>query len=243
MVSGKKYRTGVTTEQIVDVAVSLTRQRGLYGWSVRDLVAEVDTSPSVVYHRVGGKDALCRRVVAHALAEPVDDKYAYRYDDANADWRDWVRAVLFPLRRTLSQYPGVAKWVLMYGPVVSENAGLDASMDHLRSAGFGEDTPRVLSLLVNTALATIMMADERKAHEDDGPRDHARLIEELRRSPNETAAEMIAFVAPFTAVGEEMEQAQDAYYQYLLNTLLDGLECSRSHRARIGDRHNSNDQT
>lgn len=227
MGTARKYRTGVTTEEIVAAAVLLTRRHGLYGWSVRDLVTEVGTSPSVVYHRVGGRDALCRSVVAHALAEPVDDAYAYHYDPADADWRDWVRSVLFPLRRTLSRYPGVAKWVLMHGPVISENASLDASMGRLRDAGFGDDAPRVLSLLVNTALSTVMMADERKAHEDDGPRDHAHLIEELRSSPNRTADELAAFVAPFTAPGEAAEQAQDAYYQDLVNTLLDGLECSR----------------
>jgi oligopeptide/dipeptide ABC transporter ATP-binding protein len=66
--SGKKYRTGITTGQIVDAAVELTGQRGLYGWSIRELVATIGTSPSVVYHRVGGRDALCRRVVARVLS-------------------------------------------------------------------------------------------------------------------------------------------------------------------------------
>jgi AcrR family transcriptional regulator len=67
--TGKKYRTGITTEQIIDTAVELTRQRGLYGWSIRELVEAVDTSPSVVYHRVGGRDAVYRGVVARVLAE------------------------------------------------------------------------------------------------------------------------------------------------------------------------------
>ncbi len=222
----KKYKTGVTTEQIVDTAIALTRRHGLYNWSVRDLVAAVGTSPSVVYQRVGGKDALCRQVVGYVLAQPVDERYAYHADQSDADWKNWVRSVLFPLRRTLAAYPGVAKWILLHGPVASENVSLDASMDHLKSAGFGNRAPLVMSLLVNTALSDIMTADERKAHEDDGPRDHARLIEELSENLSQAAQDMIDLISPFADGGEAAEGAQDRYYRTLINTLLDGLEHS-----------------
>jgi AcrR family transcriptional regulator len=61
MTTAKKYRTGITAEQIVDAAVELTRQRVLYGWSIRDLVAAIGTSPSVVYRRVGGRLRVLRQ--------------------------------------------------------------------------------------------------------------------------------------------------------------------------------------
>jgi AcrR family transcriptional regulator len=193
---------------------------------VRDLVAAVGTSPSVVYQRVGGKDALYRQVVGYVLAQPADERYAYHADRSDADWKNWVRSVLFPLRRTLAAYPGVAKWVLLHGPVASKNVSLDVSMEHLQSAGFGNRAPLAMSLLVNTALSDIMMADERKSHEDDGPRDHARLITELSESLSHTAQDMIDLISPFTRGGEAAEAAQDQYYQTLINTLLDGLERS-----------------
>lgn len=233
-VTGKRYRTGITTEQIVDAAVELTRQRGLYGWSIRDLVAAIGTSPSVVYHRVGGRDALCRRVVAHVLAQieyelPGDDEP----DTGAFDWREWFRATLFPMRPVLTQYPGVAKWILMHGRVISENVDrFDADMDRLHGAGFGDDAALVFALIFNTAMTAIMMSDERIAHEDDDPRDHARIIAELRSSRGRAAEEMAAFIEPFAGDHDQAQAATDAYYRTLINTVLDGLEHRRLRRHR-----------
>jgi AcrR family transcriptional regulator len=231
MTTAKKYRTGVTAEQIVEAAVELTRQRGLYGWSIRDLVAAIGTSPSVVYHRVGGRDALCRRVVAYVLGQ-IEYEFPVADDpDLDPDWREWFRATLFPMRPVLIRYPGVAKWILMHGRVVSENADrFDAEMDRLRSAGFGDDSALVFALIFNAAMTSIMMSDERDAHEDDDPRDHARIIAELQTIHSRSADEMTAFIAPFTQDEEQSRAARDAYYRTLVDTVLDGLEQRRLRR-------------
>jgi AcrR family transcriptional regulator len=227
--TGRKYRTGITAQQIVDAAVELTRQRGLYGWSMRDLVAAIGTSPSVVYHRVGGRDALCRRVVSHVLAQieyefPGDDDP----DTAVADWREWFRAMLFPMRPVLTQYPGVAKWILMHGRVISENIdGFDAEMDRLHSAGFGSDAALVFALIFNAAMTSIMMSDERVAHEDDDPRDHARIVAELRSAQGRSSEEMAAFIEALACDHDQARAARDAYYRTLVDTVLDGLEQRR----------------
>jgi AcrR family transcriptional regulator len=229
--TGKKYRTGITAEQIVDAAVELTRLRGLYGWSIRDLVAVVRTSPSVVYRRVGGRDAVCRQVVAHVLAQieypPIvgDDSGTGGIDD----WREWFRATLFPMRPVLTQYPGVAKWLLMHGRVNSEDADrFEVDMDRLRRAGFGEDRALVFALIFNTAMSSIMMADERVAHDDEDPRDHARIIAELRSStPSRASEEMAAFIQPLAGDPDQAQAARDTYYRTLINTVLDGLEQRR----------------
>jgi AcrR family transcriptional regulator len=229
--TGKKYRTGITAEQIVDAAVELTRLRGLYGWSVRDLVATVGTSPSVVYRRVGGRDAVCRRVVAHVLAQieypPVgNDSHTAGIDD----WREWFRATLFPMRPVLTQYPGVAKWLLMHGHISSDNADhrFEVDMDRLRRAGFGEDRALVFALIFSTAMSSIMMADERVAHDDEDPRDHARIVAELRSSSHSRASEeMAAFIEPLAGDPDQVQAARDAYYRTLIDTVLDGLEQRR----------------
>lgn len=227
--TGKKYRTGITVEQIVDAAVALTRQRGLYGWSIRDLVAEVGTSPSVVYHRVGGRDALCRRVVSRVLGQiPYESPRAAGSGGDTDDWREWFRATFFPMRPVLTQYPGVAKWILMHGRVISENVeGFDAEMDRLHRAGFGEDTALVFALIFNAAMTSIMMSDERMAHEDDDPRDHARIIDELRTTQGRAVEEMTAFIAPLAGDSDAALAARDAYYRIMIDTVLDGLEQRR----------------
>jgi AcrR family transcriptional regulator len=225
--TGKRYRTGITSEQIVGAAVELTRERGLYGWSIRDLVAVIGTSPSVVYHRVGGRDALCRRVVSHVLGQirrelPAEDQ------PGESDWREWFRGAFFPMRPVLTRYPGVAKWVLMHGQVISESfESFDADMDRLHDAGFGEDAALVYALIFNTAMTSIMMSDERVAHTDDDPRDHARIIAELRGTRSRWSKEMTAFIAPLAGGDDRAQAARDAYYRTLVNTVLDGLEQRR----------------
>ncbi|MQA11646.1 MAG: TetR family transcriptional regulator [Pseudonocardiaceae bacterium] len=235
--TAKKYRTGITAEQIVNAAVELTRQRGLYGWSIRDLVAAIGTSPSVVYHRVGGRDALCRRVVAHVLAQIQYE--LPRGDDPGAgvaDWREWFRATFFPMRPVLTQYPGVAKWILMHGPVISENIdGFDTEMDRLHRAGFREDAALVFALIFNAAMTSIMMSDERMAHEDDDPRDHSRIIEELRTTQDRAVEEMAAFIEPLSGDHDTALAARDTYYRTLINTVLDGLEQRRIRTTSTAD--------
>lgn len=226
---GKKYRTGITTEQIVDSAVELTRQRGLYGWSIRDLVAAIGTSPSVVYRRVGGRDAVCRRVVARILAQiEYDSPQNADPVTGEVEWREWFRATFFPMRPVLTQYPGVAKWVLMHGSVISENIGrFDADMNQLHGAGFGEDAALVFALIFNTAMTAIMMSDERVAHEDDDPRDHAQIIAELRGTQGRASEEMVAFIERLADGHDHAPEARDAYYRTLIDTVLDGLEQRR----------------
>lgn len=43
-------------------------------------------------------------------------------------------------------------------------------MTRLRDAGFGERTPFAYAALLNGALRTISIGDDRSRHEDDGPR-------------------------------------------------------------------------
>lgn len=228
--TAKKYRTGITTEQIAQASVELTRQVGLYGWSIRDLVAAIGTSPSVVYRRVGGRDALCRQIVSWVLGQIEYQLPKESESDAErSDWREGFRAWLFPMRPVLTRYPGVAKWMLMHGRVISENfESFDADMDRLHGAGFGEDAALVFSLIFNTAMTSIMMSDERVAHADDDPRDHARITAELRSSPSRWSEEMAAFIDPLG--GGEAQAAKDVYYRTLINTVLDGLEQRRLHR-------------
>ena len=233
--TGKKYRTGITADQVVAAAVELTRRHGLYGWSIRELVATIGTSPSVVYHRVGGREAVCRRVVAHVLAQ-IEYEFPGGEDlDTGAyDWREWFRATLFPMRPVLTQYPGVAKWIQMHGRVISENIDrFDTDIDRLHGAGFREDAPLVFALIFNTAMSAITMSDERVLHDDDPP-DHARVIAELRSARGRASEEMAAFIEPLAGDDDRAQAAKDAYYRTLVNTLLDGLE---QRRLRSCSRH------
>jgi hypothetical protein len=77
-------------------------------------------------------------------------------------------------------------------------------------------------------MSSIMMADERVAHDDEDPRDHARIIAELRSSAQSPASEeMTAFIQPLAGDPDQAQAARDTYYRTLINTVLDGLEQRR----------------
>ncbi|MBF6088258.1 TetR/AcrR family transcriptional regulator [Nocardia cyriacigeorgica] len=78
--SRRAYRTGLTAAAITDAAVALTAERGLDGWTMRDLTARLDTSLSVIYHHIGDRERVCAAVVDTICADmrlPLD----------GTDWR------------------------------------------------------------------------------------------------------------------------------------------------------------
>ena len=58
---------GLTPDRIIRVALHMSEGSGLSSWTVRDLAAELDVAPSVIYHHVGGRDLLIRGVVEHLV--------------------------------------------------------------------------------------------------------------------------------------------------------------------------------
>lgn len=65
------FHVGLTADRVVDAALELTSESHLMGWSIRDLARHLGVAPSVVYHHVGGKDILSRRVAERVLMRMV----------------------------------------------------------------------------------------------------------------------------------------------------------------------------
>lgn len=216
----RPFHVGMTAARIVDEAAALTRASHLLGWSIRDLAGALAVSPSVVYHHVGGTDALCRAVadrVIGSLEVP---------DAAGARWDDWFRALLKSQGPRIAGYPGVAKWMLMHGPTIpSASVILDRGMTLLASAGFGHHAPAAYALLLNTAMTTISTGDDRRQHDDDGPRDHTTMMAEFARLPSSPAARALGdgFIASFAAGGEAAERMRWTYYEFAVDTVIAGL--------------------
>ena len=64
----RSYNTGITADAVLTVAFGLSREHGVEGWSLRQLLGELDTSFSVVYRLVGDRDALSAAVVDSAVS-------------------------------------------------------------------------------------------------------------------------------------------------------------------------------
>ena len=217
------YHAGLDADKVIDAAVELSRGTGLAAWTLRDLGERLGVAPSVIYHHVGGRELLSRHVVRRVLA-------LVGLPTAVMPWRQWFRETLYPIRPALADYPGTARWLLMHGPVFPGIAPVvDAGIASLQQAGFGRDTALAYTSMVNTAMMTIATIDDRLLHEDDGPRDHATLIRDLGRiAADSTGISLVTrdLLTQFTGSQEDIAAAQDRYYRYTLERLMDGLEAS-----------------
>ena len=214
------FHVGLTPELIVDAAVELTRESHLFSWSIRDLAGRLGVAPSVIYHHVGGKDLVCRRVVERALAH-------IELPPAELSWQEWFRQLLYRIGPLAVSYPGVAKWMLMHGPTIpAALPTLEAGMTTLQRAGFGDRTAFAYAVLLNNAMLTISIGDDRREHEGDGPRDHATMMAEFQQMPTASAAVRAMgqeLIRPFAEGGEIAARLRESYYRFVVDTTIDGL--------------------
>lgn len=103
-------------------------------------------------------------------------------------------------------------------------------MTALRRAGFGERAGFAYAVLLNNAMLTVSIGDDRLQHEGDGARDHAKLMVEFDEMP--TASEEVRalgseFMRPFAEGGETAARMRDAYYRFVVDTTIAGLDAVR----------------
>lgn len=218
---GTDRRVGMTPERVADAAMRLSHGTGLNSWTIRDLATELDVAPSVIYHHSGGREALLRGVVERVIAEVT-------IPDTRLPWQDWFRSFLLGLRPLLKQYPGTARWLLMHGPSFPSIAtAFDFGISSLSGAGFTR--PAIgYAMLVNTAMLTITMHDDRLETSDDGPRDHAAMRESFATLGTDSPGVnrmLTELLDPLASDPHEAGEAVNAdYYALLIDTLIAGLE-------------------
>lgn len=224
-------RPGLTAERVVEVATELAERSQLTSWSIRDLAAELGVVPSVIYHHVGGKDQIARRIVervASQIARP----------DPQLPWQEWFRVVLTSARPLALRYPGLSKWLLMHGPTFPTLAPLlDDGVRALERAGFGSLVPFAYSTLFNHSLLTLTLRDDRMMHEGDGPRDHATMMREFEATTGESHGVRVLtrhMVAPMASGGRNAEELSARYYEWQLEVTIRGLEEMLSSDSRLG---------
>ncbi|WP_159573742.1 TetR/AcrR family transcriptional regulator [Curtobacterium sp. 18060] len=216
----QSFHVGLTPDRVVDVAVKLTRESHLASWSIRDLAGRLDVAPSVIYHHVGGKDLLSRSVVERFLQQ-------IRLPPEDLPWQDWFRGALVNVATLATETPGVAKWILMHGPVIATaQPVLEAGLRVLANGGFGDRVNAALAVLLNNTMMSVSLGDDRRQHEDDGPRDHVTMMTDFSQ---EGASERLQsmrddFVGAFAAGGAVAREARRAYLALVVETTIAGLE-------------------
>ncbi|MFJ2544020.1 TetR/AcrR family transcriptional regulator [Microbacterium sp. NPDC087589] len=222
------FHVGLTPTLVVDSAADLTRESHLMSWSIRDLARRLGVAPSVIYHHVGGKDLLCRRVVERML-ERIE------LPAPELPWQDWFRGLLWSAGPRAAEYPGTAKWMLMHGPTLPAVLPiLDAGISALQRAGFGGRSEIAYAVLLNNAMLTISISDDRLQHEGDGPRDHATMMSEFQAISTASAAVHRMgqeFIRPFADGGDAASRMRWNYYRAVVDSTVSGVDAT----LRLGD--------
>ncbi|EYT54727.1 TetR family transcriptional regulator [Leucobacter sp. UCD-THU] len=224
------FHLGLTPERIIDAAQQLTRESNLFGWSIRDLARRLQVTPSVIYHHVGGKDLLAKRVAERVIA-------SIHAPDGALEWQEWFRRLLIDaVYPAAVSHPGVAKWLLMHGVPFPSAAGIfEVGIGKLERAGIEPGALIAYSAIMNNATLTISMGDERLLHEEDGPRDHAAMMAEFQRAYTDhprMAALGDEFIAGFAEGGETAARLREQYYRYVVEVTLTGVASGAGPAAR-----------
>lgn len=219
------FHAGLTQAAVIDAAVELTRESHLFSWSIRDLSKRLEVGPSTIYHHVGGKELLCRRVVERITENLV-------VPEPSLEWQDWFRELIYTVGSITMQYPGTAKWILLHGPIFQAAVpAFSAGLAALERAGFGAQTSVVYALLLNNPLLTVALGDDRLQHEEDGPRDHAAMMREFEQIATGrpgTDSFLNALMRPYVEGGDSAAHARGEYFRFCVEITIAGLEAWRA---------------
>ncbi|WP_344874445.1 TetR/AcrR family transcriptional regulator [Allokutzneria multivorans] len=208
----------ITPELVVDAAVRLTVRDGLEGWSVRQLAAELGVGAAVVYHHVGDRQKVTMAVTERVIAQvPVPG--------ADLPWRDWFGALLSDVRKVALHYHGVARQMVLLGPVVdAAREIIGEGVGVLKAAGFGDEAATIYSFLVNTAFNLIAVEDDRNA-QPESRLEHARTLADLADEQGGSGLAAMGEWLRARSTDLDKLRAYDAeFYRYCVERALDGAQ-------------------
>lgn len=99
-------RTNLTIDVIVATSVQLMQKEGLGGLSMRQLAAELQVTPTALYHHVKDKDQLLELCAERILAEVATP-------DPQLRWPVRLRGLILSYQRTFLRFPGLAHYLLV----------------------------------------------------------------------------------------------------------------------------------
>ena len=216
---GYPVHKGITAELVVEAALELTRERGFDGWSVRELAGRLGVATSAIYHHVGGREVVTRRVVQSLVA-------GFERAPADLPWQQWFEQTLLRIRQGLQDYPGVAHWLLLHGPSMPEATDIvDAGIGALERAGFGNRAAYAYSLLFNLAVGTIVLSDDRRlATVDSGLGAMLSTFSALTPQSHGLAVISEHLLGPMVPADHGDDDFRAAHYLATIRTTVRGLE-------------------
>ncbi|WP_432842119.1 TetR/AcrR family transcriptional regulator [Dactylosporangium sp. CA-092794] len=209
-----KDRPRLSPGLVVDAAVRLTRERGLDGWTIRDLAGALDTWPNTIAYHVGDREAVLDAVVERVVAMMPNPPAAL-------GWQDWFRELLYPGREVVAQYVGVARRLCRDGATVPAALPImDRGIGLLVAAGFGDRAPLAYAALLNSAMLLVALDDDR-ALAGHGRGDGAAGL--LGMAPPDPGAGWAALQPWLRAWAGDPDASRTALYRYTIESILAGL--------------------
>ncbi len=198
-------------------ALELTARHDLDSWTLRQLAAEVQAYPAVVYHHVGDREAVVSAVVNQVIG-------MFELPPEDLPWREWFRRLATDLRAVLTRYPGVARRISVYGLTVWAAApSIDRGVRILQEAGFGAESPDVYVFLSNVICQFISVEDEQVRHADVRARNLALWSS---HRDDQTMPGLAALSASIHAVASDPARRESYFadtFDYSIERCLDGV--------------------
>ncbi|MDE1565008.1 TetR/AcrR family transcriptional regulator [Actinotignum sanguinis] len=212
-------RVGLNQDKIRRVAQSLTRERGIENWSIRDLALELKVSPSVIYHYFANRDAIIDAVIAQLIG-------SIALPEKSLEWKEWFMALATNARPVLLEHPGVTER-MMHGNFSAEMLPLlEASFEKLHEAGFHHHAPQAYTMIINTILWAITARNLRSPTRREQRHDLGRMVAQAQPLAAGSAAltDMLDnYLLPLTDPQNENQMSQE-YFTIMVRALLVGLE-------------------
>lgn len=95
---------GLTHEKIAAVALALIAEKGLDGFSLRDVARSLGVYPTALYWYFPSKNALLSEICTIAMAQAIPPR-------GKLGWQDWLRALFRQYRKTMRKHPHIAQLV------------------------------------------------------------------------------------------------------------------------------------
>jgi AcrR family transcriptional regulator len=102
--STAKEPTALSRERIIEVALALISEKGLDGFSLRDVARSLNVYPTAIYWHIKNKNALLAEVSTLTMSRVLPPR-------GRASWQDWLRKLFRQYRRTMRQHPNLAQLV------------------------------------------------------------------------------------------------------------------------------------
>ncbi len=96
--------SALSRERIVEVALALIAEKGLDGFSLRDVARSLGVYPTALYWHIQDKNALLGEVCTLVLSKVVPPR-------GKGSWQDWLRALMRQYRKVMKQHPNLAQLV------------------------------------------------------------------------------------------------------------------------------------